>query len=66
MNSQTDFHNHKLENPGGPVVNIALSLPRAQVLSLAGKLRSQKPRGAATKEESNEARIGEEKNLQHI
>ena len=66
MNFQTDFHNHKLENSGGPVVKIALSLPRAQILSLAGELRSQKPRGEATKEESNEARIGEENNLQHI
>lgn len=63
---QTDFHNHKLENSGSPVFKIALSLPRAQVQSLAGVLRSQKQRGAAKKEENNEARIGEKKNLQHI
>ena len=60
---QTDFHSHKLENPGGPVFKIALLLLRAQVQSLAGVLRSQKPRSAAKNEENNEARIDEEKNL---
>ena len=37
------------EFPGGPVLELVASLPRAQVQSLVGELRSHKPRCVAKK-----------------
>ena len=45
------------EFPGGPVLELAPSLPRAQAQTLFGELRSHKPRCAAKKKKRKKLNV---------